>query len=238
MNSPLGSHELTHILLISKLNVNQQNKLLGPGTYKTETGSFTPRAIHEKSQGPNWARAFEVAKWAAVPHMLYREEWKHKRQLVSAMVDLGGQGPVALHNTLLFGSHAQIEQLGPGRYQVKNFIQDMNSKPSSSRGVCQSLDVRLGKENKFHSNLPGPGTYGVPWAPMENKGKQSTSTVGMLEGGGARLKELPMTGSELSPGQYKHASSVEQLLNKTISKRGPYDLSTGDRHKLSKTQVV
>ena len=113
----------------------------------------------------------------------------------------------------------------------------MNSKPSSSRGVCQSLDARIGKENKFHSNLPGPGTYGVPWAASEDKTNQSTSTVGMLEGGGARLKAQPMTGSDLSPGQYKYASSIEQLLNKTISKRGPYDLFTGDRHKYSKALV-
>ena len=114
----------------------------------------------------------------------------------------------------------------------------MNSKPSSSRGVCQSLDVRIGKENKFHSNLPGPGTYGVPWSAMEKKSSESTSTVGMLEGGGARLKALPMTGSDLSPGQYKYASPIEQLLNKTISKRGPYDLFTGDRHKFSKAMVL
>ena len=120
---------------------------------------------------------------------------------------------------------------------MKNFIDDMQSKPSSSRGVCQSLDVRIGKENKFHSNLPGPGTYGVPWAAKENKANQSTSTIGMLEGGGPRLKALPMTGSDLSPGQYKQASPIEQLLTKTISKRGPYDLFTGERHKFSKALV-
>lgn len=113
----------------------------------------------------------------------------------------------------------------------------MESKPSSSRGVCQSLDVRIGKENKFHSNLPGPGAYGIPWAALENKSNQATSTIGMLEGSGARLKAPPATGSNLAPGQYKQASPIEQLLTKTISKRGPYDLFTGDRHKFSKALV-
>ena len=99
-----------------------QNQLLGPGTYVIETGDFTPPAILEKSQGPNWERAQEVAKLAAIPHYLYREQWEHKKLLV--------------------------EKLGPGRYHTKDFVQDLNSKPSSSRGVCQSLDSRLGKENK------------------------------------------------------------------------------------------
>ena len=61
---------------------HRQNKLLGPGTYSIETGSFTDRAVHEKSQGPNWARAYDLAKLTAIPHMLYKEEWKHKRRLV------------------------------------------------------------------------------------------------------------------------------------------------------------
>ena len=114
----------------------------------------------------------------------------------------------------------------------------MNAKPSSSRGVCQSLDMRIDKGNKFQSNLPGPGTYGIPWAVIENKANQSTSMIGMLEGGGARLKAQLTTGSDLSPGQYKQMSSIEQLLTKTISKRGPYDLFTGDRHKFSKALVM
>ena len=45
-------------------------------------------------------------------------------------------------------THTQMECLGPGKYNTKDFIQEMNSKPSSSRGVCQSRDSRLDKENK------------------------------------------------------------------------------------------
>ena len=102
--------------------MHEQNKQLGPGTHSIETGDFTQRAIKEKQCGPNWERAFEVAKLASIPHMLYRRQWEHKRQL--------------------------SELLGPGKYNSTDFVEEMNAKPSSSRGVCQSLDFRLGKENK------------------------------------------------------------------------------------------
>ena len=70
--SPSHTHTHTHT----------QNQLLGPGTYSTETGDFTPRAIEQKRGGPNWERAHEVARLAAIPHMLYRQQWEHKRLLV------------------------------------------------------------------------------------------------------------------------------------------------------------
>ena len=66
----------------------RQNQLLGPGTYDIETGSFTSSAVQERSYGPNWARAFEVAKWAAIPHVLYKDEWKRKKELVSLPEDV------------------------------------------------------------------------------------------------------------------------------------------------------
>lgn len=116
----------------------------------------------------------------------------------------------------------------------------MNCKPSSSRGVCQSRDTRLIKENKFHSALPGPGTYGkggVPWAALEEKNKEPTSTVGILDAGGPKLSKMQTIGSELAPGQYKYVSSIESLMKKTISKRGPYDLYTGERYKATKQLV-
>lgn len=194
---------------------SKENRLLGPGTYIMETGDFTARSIEQKSLGPNWERAHDVARLAAIPHMLYREQWEHRRQLE--------------------------EQLGPGRYDARDFIQEMQSKPSSSRGVCQSRDSRQGKENKFHSNLPGPGTYGkggVPWAAVEEKAHQAASTVGLLEAGGTNLRQLPTTGSDLAPGQYCHTSPIQELLNKAVSKRGPYDLSTGERNKPAKSLML
>lgn len=84
------------------------------------------------------------------------------------------------------------------------------------------------------------GTYGkggVPWAAMDEKNKQSASTVGMLDAGEPKLSNMETRGSGLAPGRYKCGSSIEALLIKTISKRGPYDLYTGERHKVSRNLV-
>ncbi len=61
-----------------------QNSLLGPSTYLIETGDFTEPALAAKAQGPNWERAHDMEKFNAIPHMLYREKWAHKKELVSA----------------------------------------------------------------------------------------------------------------------------------------------------------
>ncbi len=93
---------------------------------------------------------------------------------------------------------------------------------------------------KFRSNLPGPGTYGkdgIPWAAMEEKAKMSTSTVGMLDAGSTNLRHRPTTGSDLAPGRYKQVSPIQQLLQKSVSKRGPYDTFTGERYKPQKSLV-
>ena len=64
----------------------------------------------------------------------------------------------------------------------------------------------------------------------------SPSAVGMLEGG-TNLRVLPTTGCDLAPGQYRHSSAIEGLLDKTVSKRGAYDLYTGERYKPPKSLV-
>lgn len=56
--------------------------MLGPGTYRVETGDFTGAAMEQKRKGPNWERAFHVATMANIPHILYKEKWEHRRALV------------------------------------------------------------------------------------------------------------------------------------------------------------
>ena len=45
---------------------------------------------------------------------------------------------------------------------------------------------------------------------------------------------LFMQGCHLSPGSYKQKSSIDELLKHSVSKRGPYDLFTGERDKAVK----
>ena len=73
----------TYTIWLPIYYTHTQNQLLGPGTYSMETGDFTARGIEQRASGPNWEWAHDVARLAAIPHMLYREQWKHKKQLVS-----------------------------------------------------------------------------------------------------------------------------------------------------------
>jgi len=42
-------------------------------------------------------------------------------------------------------------------------------------------------------------------------------------------------GCDLAPGRYDKQSFADEIVKKTVSKRGPYDLFTGERHKAIKT---
>ena len=55
----------------------------------------------------------------------------------------------------------------------------------------------------------------------------------MLDAGASGKRQLPEVGSALCPGQYEHKSFTAQLSDRMVSKRGPYDLFTGDRNKPS-----
>eukprot|EP00794_Sanderia_malayensis_P007718 gene7718-8557_t len=188
-----------------KKSMNEENRKLGPGKYNTETtGSFCPSAIACKASGPGWRKAYETSQAAKIPHLLYREEWEKKQ--------------------------AQKRLLGPGSYTIPDSFKSLETKPGSMRGICST------KAPRFESGInetPGPGTYGkngIPHSAMEQKNKKSASTVGMLDAGSSGKRQLPEVGSALCPGQYNSKSFTDELSERVISKRGPYDLFTGDRN--------
>lgn len=186
----------------------KENQLLGPGAYSVQCGDFSPEAVATRAEGPNWERAQDVAKFNAIPHMLYRDQWEHKKQLV--------------------------ELMGPGKYDRKDFIA-AGRKPSSGRGVCQTGESRFPRENVSLSNVPGPGAYGkggVPWTRLEEKQKQPQSTVGLMECPGRDYYLPKDVGSGLAPCRYSFPGYTEQMLDKRVSSRGPYDLFSGDRYRM------
>ena len=125
--------------------------------------------------------------------------------------------------------------MGPGRYEAKDFLAVADQKPSSHRGICQTGESRFPRENTFHSNLPGPGTYGkggVPWAAKEEKEQKSTSTVGGMDSVPRDYYTEKEAGSGLAPCRYTFASGTEKMLGKKVTTRGPYDLFSGDRHQI------
>lgn len=74
------------IISLSFLHTHLQNVLLGPGAYYVGSGDFDPQAVSLRARGPNWERAYDLAKFHAIPHMLYKERWEHKKELVSPSV--------------------------------------------------------------------------------------------------------------------------------------------------------
>uniref|UniRef100_A0AAY4D4Y2 Lymphocyte expansion molecule n=1 Tax=Denticeps clupeoides TaxID=299321 RepID=A0AAY4D4Y2_9TELE len=110
--------------------------------------------------------------------------------------------------------YREKKSLGPGSYKSTDFVEELEKKPGSVRGVCSSRDRRFPERLFTFSRLwtPGPGTYGKggnPWAAVEENRMRPDSGLG--------------------PGTYDLKSFTELLLSKRTSKRGPYDLFTGQR---------
>lgn len=45
-------------------------------------GGFNKKTVDERASGPGWARAYEVERMAALPHLLHKDQWELKRLLV------------------------------------------------------------------------------------------------------------------------------------------------------------
>lgn len=179
---------------------------LGPGVYETDTGAFDDVSIARRASGPGWSRAYETSHMIALPYLLNKEEWERKLELKRG--------------------------LGPGTYNPK----DAECERNFSRGLLDTREPRF-RESKI-SITPGPGTYGkngVPHTLLEEKTRESVGRVGLLDCGGASGRNLPNLGSRLGPGTYKMTSSVDELIQKRVSTRGPYDVFSADRGKPIKT---
>ncbi|XP_066936624.1 ciliary microtubule-associated protein 2-like [Clytia hemisphaerica] len=188
-----------------KKSMSPMSRKLGPGTYNIDNGCFDKKNDVSSSADTGWRRAYETSQEAKIPHLLYREEWE-KKQL-------------------------QKCQLGPGTYDLPDAFDGLIKKPASKLGICQTRAERFRTVAK---DVPGPGTYGkggIPHALMEEKQLKSASTIGMLDSRASGKRQLPDVGSALCPGQYNTKSFIDELNERVISKRGPYDLFTGDRNK-------
>ncbi|BFZ16919.1 hypothetical protein BsWGS_19958 [Bradybaena similaris] len=153
-----------------------------------------------KIPGLIWARQLETERLAAQPHLLFKEQWQQNQMLK--------------------------RKLGPGSYEIKDFIQLANEKPRSEKGLYETMAPRFVKNQE--GSAPGPGTYGGPV--LGDKAKRSFSTRAVVQHGD-RDKIDTSVGSGLGPGTYSFKSSTDQLLDKVTSLHGPYRLFSGDRNK-------
>ncbi|KAK1795893.1 hypothetical protein P4O66_008997, partial [Electrophorus voltai] len=121
-------------------------------------------------------------------------------------------------------------KVGPGTYRITSFTEELEKKPGSVRGVCETREERF---KDCQSGTPGPGTYGkggIPSAALEEKERRSMGTCFSM-GSNPSLQRFPsgIVDSGLSPGTYSLKSSTDLILSRRVSKRGPYDLFTGPR---------
>ncbi|XP_015975736.2 lymphocyte expansion molecule [Rousettus aegyptiacus] len=178
---------------------------IGPGTYGYKETCFSKKKLM-KEVGTGWAKAQEATRLTKLPHFQYQAILKEKR--------------------------LQKEKLGPGSYNFKDFLEELQQKPRSTRGLLSSGEVRF---RGFIGNYyPGPGNYGErgnPYTKLEESAWNRSHSEGLM----CRMtnKPLPLAhqGSGLAPCTYTLKSDLEANLGRSMGTRGFYDIFSGDRNK-------
>lgn len=83
---------------------------------------FDSKNVSERAKGPGWKRAYDSVQLAAIPHMLYKDQWEQRRLLE--------------------------EKRGPGVYDTKDLVDVLSARPSSKLGVCSTRVPRFRVESQ------------------------------------------------------------------------------------------
>ncbi|XP_061489125.1 ciliary microtubule-associated protein 2 [Rhineura floridana] len=188
----------------SRIVCSDLNRKLGPGTYSIDYGGFSSTIMQQKRMSSSsWAKAQEAARLTQMPHFNFKE--------------IGSKGK------------ALKEKLGPGTYNYTDFLQLQEKRPHSNRGICDTGEVRF--KDRIRECYPGPGTYGNPYALLEEKQKRSVTALGIMDSKTSKCFAFPNVGSGLGPGSYNLKNGMDEMLKCVVSTRGPYEIFTGDRSK-------
>ncbi|XP_053432933.1 lymphocyte expansion molecule isoform X4 [Nycticebus coucang] len=178
---------------------------IGPGTYSLSDTCFSKRKL-KKEVGTGWDKAQEATRLTQMPHFQYQAILKEKRQ--------------------------QEQKLGPGTYNFKDFLELLEQKPRSTRGLLSSGETRF--RGLIGNYYPGPGNYGEkgnPYTKLEENAWNRSHSEGLM----CRMTNKPLPvdreGSGLGPGTYFFKSGIETYLARSMGTRGPYDTFSGDRGK-------
>uniref|UniRef100_A0A8D1NE15 Lymphocyte expansion molecule n=1 Tax=Sus scrofa TaxID=9823 RepID=A0A8D1NE15_PIG len=176
---------------------------IGPGTYGSKETCFSKKKL-KREVGTGWARAQEATRLTQLPHFQYQAIMREKR--------------------------LQKEKLGPGSYNLKDFLEQLQEKPGSTRGLLSSGEVRFrGLTGNYY---PGPGNYGEkgnPYTKLEESAWNRSHSEGLM----CRMTNNPGAGrgDGLAPGTYTLKSGIEAYVARSMGTRGPYDIFSGDRSK-------
>ncbi|NXP07409.1 LEXM protein, partial [Thinocorus orbignyianus] len=116
----------------------------------------------------------------------------------------------------------QRERLGPGTYNIRDFLQE--TRPCSLRGICDTREQRF--RDGHRDCFPGPGTYDLqrdPYILLKERDKHSASRRGVMDSGTERCPPMPfppcLQGSGLGPGTYNLRSSIDEGLRRAMASR-------------------
>ncbi|XP_068393641.1 LOW QUALITY PROTEIN: ciliary microtubule-associated protein 2 [Eschrichtius robustus] len=171
----------------------------GPGTYGCKETCFSIKKL-KKEVGTGWAKAQEAPRLTQLPHFQYWAIMKEKWQ--------------------------QKEELGPGSYNSKDFLEELQEKPGSSG------EVRF--RGLIGNYYPGPGNYGEkgnPYTKLEESAWNWSHSKGLMCRMTNKPPPLAHQGSGLALGTYTFKSGIEAYLAQSMGTRRLYDTFSGDRSK-------
>uniref|UniRef100_I3M3H2 Ciliary microtubule associated protein 2 n=1 Tax=Ictidomys tridecemlineatus TaxID=43179 RepID=I3M3H2_ICTTR len=179
---------------------------IGPGTYSSKETCFSKKKL-KKEVDTGWALAQQAIRLTQLPHFRYQTVVRERKLQVR-------------------------QKLGPGSYNFKDFLQQLQQKPGSKRGLLSSGEIRF--RGLIGNYYPGPGNYGEKGNPYtrleENAWNRSHSEGLMCRMSNKSPPEAPQ-GSGLGPGTYSFKTGIETYLARSTGTRGPYDIFSGDRSK-------
>ncbi|VDP89879.1 unnamed protein product [Echinostoma caproni] len=221
--APFGtkSDRFDQNLVHPRWRIEPASPSIGPTTYAGPLDSFGLKltGVHLS----DWKRKYELERQSEIPKLLCRKQFIELEEKKRA--------------------------LGPGTYNIN---EDSYRKRSvTRRGPIDTGAPRFYEERQ--NDVPGVGTYGLGGDPyvfkeLADHAHKSACILGLLNNGGSGDRALPFTvvplfsdflirfslllkSSHLGPGTYNLRDSLDTLLNKRVSNRGPYDLTTGPRSK-------
>ncbi|KAM5266322.1 ciliary microtubule-associated protein 2 [Hipposideros larvatus] len=178
---------------------------IGPGTYDYAETCFSKKKL-KKEVGTGWAKSQEASQLTQMPHFQYQAIMREKQ--------------------------LQTENLGPGSYNFKDFLELLQQKPCSTRGLLSSGEVRF--RGLIGNYYPGPGNYGEkgnPYTKLEENAWNRSHSEGLMHRITNKPPPLAHQASGLAPCTYSLKSSIEACLEKSMGTRGFYDTFSGDRSK-------
>lgn len=109
-----------HPEMLTRLQI-QSTPNVGPGTYELMPyGDFSERTLVKNIQGPNWQQGLYTEQMAKIPLSSFKETYERRKE--------------------------DERRLGPGAYDIADFLTEADRRPVCQRGALDQLAPRFPKE--------------------------------------------------------------------------------------------